>query len=148
MNKISELIPSDAAISDKLAEFKEEYNSKSVLLYILIKEPDVIKDYCSYDVETGNFGGDYGSYFELAIGLEGAIKSESKHPCALLISDEPIINNAPLSRDKNDPENLLCAYDGDSHGSASLVKFDILRISTLTKLQEVNSLLEEIGIIE
>jgi DNA polymerase-3 subunit alpha len=146
MNKITELIPARDKISDKLAEFKDEVEEygDSIINYCLHKEPDLLKDYCY--LEDGVLKGDYADYFKIAIGLEGAIKSESKHASALIISSNPIEEVAPLLRDKSSDE-LIVALDMDSFEAVSLVKFDILGIKSLDCLSEVNKLLEEIGIV-
>lgn len=148
-NKITELIPSRDKISDKLAEFKEELKddprANSILFYCLLKEPDLLKDWCYLD-EDGKLSGDMATYFGIAIGLEGAIKSESKHASALIIANRPIVEVAPLIRDKSSDE-LLVGLDMNSFGDVSLAKFDILGIKSLDCLTEVNQLLKEIGIV-
>jgi DNA polymerase-3 subunit alpha len=148
MNKITELIPARDKISDQLAEFKEETGSDSILFYCLKNEPDLLKDYCTLQEVNGVniFSGDYGDYFKIAIGIESAIKSSSRHPSAIVISKYPIVDVAPLVRDKSSDE-LIIDYDMDYFPYASLVKFDILGIKSLDCLDEVNKLLIEIGIL-
>lgn len=142
MNKITELIPSRDKISDKLAEFKEQTNSDSIIYYCLVNEPDLLMDWCH--INDGKLTGAYAEYFELAIGLEGAIKSESKHASAIIITSNPICEAAPLIRDKSSDE-LIVGYDMNSFEKVSLVKFDVLGVKTLDCLMEVNNILEEIG---
>ena len=144
MTKITELIPARDKISDKLASFKEETGSDSILYYLLINEPDLLRDFCYID-ENKELAGEYADYFKIAIGLEGAIKSESKHASAIIISSRPIDEVAPLMRDKSS-DDLLVALDMDSFENVSLVKFDILGVKTLDCLSEVNNILKEIGI--
>jgi len=144
MNKITELIPARDKISDLLAVFKEKTGSDSVLFYLLKEEPRLLANYCVLD-EDGNFTGDYAEYFKIAIGLEGAIKSESKHASALIISSNPLVDVAPLIRDKSS-DDLLVGLDMDSFGDVSLAKFDMLGIKSLDCLTEVNKLLEEVSI--
>ena len=143
MNKITELIPARDKISDDLALFKEETGSDSIIYYCLKKDPDLLKDYCHL-TEDGEFAGDYADYFKIAIGLEGAIKSESKHASAIIISSHSIDEVAPMIRDKSSDE-FLVGLDMDSFESVSLVKFDVLGIKSLDCLTEINKLLEEVG---
>jgi len=143
MNKITKLIPARDKISDKLADFKKETGSDSILEWCLRKDPDLLRDYCY--IEDNEFRGDYAEYFKIAIGLEGAIKSESKHASAIIISKVPIDEVAPLMRDKSSDE-LLVALDMDSFPEVSLNKFDILGIKSLDCLTEINQLIKEIGI--
>lgn len=145
MNKITEAIPARDKISDKMADFKEDTGSDSIILYCLMEEPDLLKDYCTID-ENGKLQGEYAEYFEIAIGLEGAIKSESKHASAIIISDKVIADVAPLIRDKSS-NDLLVGLDMNSFGSAGLLKLDILGLKSLDRLSEVNNLLEEIGLL-
>jgi DNA polymerase-3 subunit alpha len=144
MNKITELIPARDKISDKLAIFKKETGSDSILLYLLKEEPDLLSNYCTID-KDGIFHGEYAKYFQIAIGLEGAIKSESKHASALIISAAPLDKVAPMIRDKSS-NDLLVALDMDSFTDVSLVKFDLLGIKSLDCLTAVNELIKEIGI--
>lgn len=144
MNKITELIPARDKISDKLAIFKKETGSDSILLYLLKEEPTLLDNYCTID-ENGVFHGEFAKYFQIAIGLEGAIKSESKHASALIISAVPLNEVAPMIRDKSS-DDLLVALDMDSFTDVSLVKFDILGVKTLDCLTVVNELIKEIGI--
>ena len=144
MNKISDLIPSRDKISDKLEDFKNSHGTESIIMYTLMTDPTALSDYVVLDDE-GNLHGEYAPYFKIAIQMEGAIKSESKHASAVIISDCPITEWAPLLRDKNS-DNLICAYDMDSFPKAGGVKFDILALKSLDGLMEVNSLIREIGI--
>lgn len=147
MNKITDLIPKRDKISDKLADFKEETGSDSIIYYCLKKEPDILSDYCKINTVNGVdvFSGEYSMYFELAIGIEGGIKALSKHPSAIIISKSPIETVAPLIVDKSSDE-LIIDYDMNYFPYAGLVKFDILRLKSLDCLTEVNNLIKEIGI--
>jgi len=140
---ISDLIQSKDKISDKLADFKDETGSDSILLYTLTHEPEALKDYVR--LEEGKIVGEYAMYFELAIELEGSIKTESRHASAIIISDVPIYTVAPMIKDKNE-DNLLCAFDMYSFELATLVKLDILALKSLDGLCEVNVLLKDLDI--
>lgn len=147
MNKITDLIPKRDKISDKLADFKEESGSDSIIYYCLKKEPELLADYCTLQTVNGEevFSGEYAMYFELAIGIEGGIKALSKHPSAIIISKYNIEEVAPLILDKSSGE-MIIDYDMNNFPYAGLVKFDILRLKSLDCLTEVNNLLKEIGI--
>lgn len=147
MNKITDLIPKRDKISDKLADFKEETGSDSIIYYCLKKEPELLRDYCTINYVNGEevFSGEYAIYFELAIGIEGGIKALSKHPSAIIISKYDIKDVAPLILDKSS-EDTIIDYDMNYFPYAGLVKFDILRLKSLDCLTEVNNLLKEIGI--
>lgn len=136
------ILPKDK-ISDKLADFKEETGSDSIILYMLTHEPDALKDYVA--LVDGKIEGEFAPFFELAIELEGAIRNESRHASAYIISDEPLDTLVPLIKDKND-EYLLCAYDMYSFERAGVVKFDLLSLKSLDGLFEINKLLKNVDI--
>lgn len=142
---ISDRIQSKDKISDKLADFKEETGSDSILLYTLTHEPAALEAWVK--LVDGKLEGELAPFFEIAIELEGSIKTESRHASALIISDRPIYEVAPMVKDKSKP-HLLCAFDMYSFENAGLVKFDILGLKALCGLHEVNKLLEDIEIID
>lgn len=141
---ISDLIVSRDKISDRLAEFKEETGSDSIILYMLTNEPDILRPYVHLNAE-GEIQGELAKYFGLAVELEGAIKAESKHASAFIIANKPITESVPMIKDKNS-DNLLCAYNMYSFETAGLVKFDLLSLKSLDGLTEVNKIIKEIGI--
>lgn len=140
---ISDCIQGKDKISDKLAEFASETGSDSIILYTLTHEPESLANYVR--LQDGQIVGEWAPFFELAIALEGAIKTESKHASAIIISGDPVANFAPLSKDKSS-DNLLCAFDMYSFETAGLVKFDILGLKSLDGLFEVNNLIKDMDI--
>ena len=144
-NDISECFEARDKISDQLADFKAETGSESMIMYTLTHNPEILKDYCI--LENGELTGDYAKFFDLAIQLEGSVKSISRHASAYIISDRPIMEIAPLAKDSK-TSNLLCALDMYSFELAGLVKFDLLGIRALTGLCEVNKLIKDIDIGE
>jgi DNA polymerase III subunit alpha len=142
---ISDRIQSKDKISDKLADFKEETGSDSILLYTLTHEPAALEAWVK--LVDGKLEGELAPFFEIAIELEGSIKTESRHASALIISDRPIYEVAPMVKDKSKP-HLLCAFDMYSFEQATLVKMDILGLKSLDGLYVVNELLEDIEIID
>ena len=142
---ISDRIQSKDKISDKLADFKEETGSDSILLYTLTHEPAALEAWVK--LVDGKLEGELAPFFEIAIELEGSIKTESRHASALIISNRPIYEVAPMVKDKSKP-HLLCAFDMYSFEQATLVKMDILGLKSLDGLYVVNELLEDIEIID
>jgi DNA polymerase-3 subunit alpha len=142
-NDISECFEARDKISDQLADFKAETGSESMIMYTLTHNPEILKDYCV--LENGELTGEYAKFFDLAIQLEGSVKSVSRHPSAYIICDRPIMEIAPLTKDSK-TSNLLCALDMYSFELAGLVKFDLLGISALDGLAEVNKLIKDIDV--
>ena len=139
---ISDCIPQKDRISDKLAEFKDASGSDSILMYLLTEDPDALKNYVT--LQDGKIVGELAPFFELAIELEGAIKAESRHASAYIISDVPVDEIFPMGRDKEG--NQLCFYDMYSFEKASGVKFDILALKSLDGLYEVKMMLKDVDI--
>ena len=136
---ITDRIPSKDKISDKLSEFKTETGSDSIILYTLTHEPEALAPYAT--IVDGVITGDLAMYFKLAIELEGSIKTESRHASALIISDQPIFDVAPMVKDKT-KTFPNCAFDMYSFEEAELVKFDILALKSLDGLYQVNKLVK------
>jgi DNA-directed DNA polymerase III PolC len=81
--------------------------------------------------------------FELAIGLENVVATVSGHAAGVVISSEPISSVAPFHRAK---DIIYEAYDKKSLSSVKLVKFDLLKLDTLSMLQIAIEFLAKKGI--
>lgn len=134
MNEITENIPQESEISDLLEEDKED----SILRWTLKNEPAILQDWCKLD-ENGALIGEYAAHFMHAIELEGVLRSSGKHAAGVIISSDNIGELCPMMRDKNNEQ--IAAMDMKDLEAMGLVKFDILGLSTLDKLQSVNNLL-------
>jgi len=134
MNNITEKIPEPAEIADKM----EESDETSVLNWILDNRPEVISDYCVKE-ENGNLTGEYATYFEQAIRLEGTFKSEGKHAAGIIISSSDLSNECPMIRDG---DGFKAAFEMKEMEGLGNVKFDLLSVNNLDKLGATNELLE------
>jgi len=65
----------------------------------------------------------------MAAELEGTIRGESTHACALLITPMPITDIVPVARTKNG--GIQCVYDGPNSESIGLMKADFLGLGNL-----------------
>jgi DNA polymerase-3 subunit alpha len=134
-NLITKNMPKEAKIAGKMNEDGET----SIIMWTLKHQPNIFKDYCQY--KDGEFIGEYSEYFKQAIRIEGCIKSTSKHAAGVLISNKPLSETVPMVYDPIS-NNLISGMefvDIDDTGIA--VKLDVLGVSALTKLQNVNKLL-------
>jgi DNA polymerase-3 subunit alpha len=136
MNRISKTLPQEHEISDQL----EAADETSIIRWTLEYEPKLVGDWCKLQ-EDGRLTGEYAPYFEQAIRLEGTYKSQGKHAAGIVISAEPLDQVCPMIHDKNSDEKIagMSMNDLESMGH---VKFDILGIALLDKLQGVNNLLQ------
>lgn len=135
MNTITKDIPEEAAISDLLEEEQEE----SIIRWTLRNEPGILQDWCRLE-EDGSLTGEYAKHFGYAIELEGVLRSTGKHAAGVVVSSDIIGDVCPMIRDKNSGRRLA-AMDMNSLADMGLNKFDILALSALDKLKDVNTLL-------
>ena len=77
---------------------------------------------------------------ELAGKIEGLIRHVSIHAAGVIITDQPILNYAPLYRGAEN-ENVI-QYDLKYAKKIGLVKFDFLGLKTLTHIQEACRLIQ------
>lgn len=135
ISNITKNIPNRAEIDDKLEESKEH----SIIRWTLKNEPHLLQDFVVIN-DDDSLSGDFSSYFEQAIRIEGTYKSYGKHASALVIAREPVSTITPMLNDKNHG-NLIAGTEYKYLEQMGLVKFDILGLSTLSKLNAVSSLL-------
>ena len=130
LNEITESLPQEASISDEL----EEMDVKSVIIWTLENEPKKLERWCKLDKE-GNLTGELSDLFDLAIRIEGTYKSQGKHPAGVVISNEDLINDAPLIRDRDG--NKVVGLEMSDLDKVGLTKFDVLGINLLDKIMEI-----------
>ena len=130
LNEITESLPQEASISDEL----EEMDIKSVIRWTLENDPKRLEKWCRIDKE-GNLSGELSDLFSLAIRIEGTYKSQGKHPAGVIISNEDLINDAPLITDKNG--HRLVAFEMHDLDKVGLTKFDVLGINLLDKIMQI-----------
>lgn len=114
-NEISKMIPENAKISDMVADkgFVEQ-----------------VKYHC---------GDMYDKVIELALGLEGVIKSMSKHAGGILITPDDIWKYVPVSYD----QGYVCDFDKDQVEKLNLVKLDFLGLKTLNIIGRTRRLIKK-----
>lgn len=132
LNEITESLPTEASISDDL----ENMEIKSVVMWTLENNPQKLSKWC-YLNKDGELVGDLSDLFKTAIRMEGTYKNRGVHPAGVIISNEPLINDAPLIKNK-DGEDVVGFEMGDLD-KIGLVKFDILGVNLLDKIMEICS---------
>jgi DNA polymerase-3 subunit alpha len=130
LNEITESLPQEASISDEL----EEMDIKSVILWTLENKPDKLEKWCKLDKE-GNLTGELSDMFDLAIRIEGTYKSQGKHPAGVIISNDDLINDAPLIKDREG--NPIVGFEMHDLDKVGLTKFDVLGVNLLDKIMEI-----------
>ena len=130
MNEITESLPAEASISDEL----EEMGISSVILWTLENAPQKLNKWCVKN-EDGSLNGELSELFDLAIRLEGTYKSRGVHPAGVVISNEPLANDAPIIQSKNGEQ--VVGFEMSDLDKVGLVKFDILGVNLLDKIMEI-----------
>jgi len=140
MNRITDFIPDESRISDDLQEMEEQFGSSSILKWALEHESEGLKEWCYID-KDGSLNGPYARYFAQAIRLEGVKKSQGKHAAGIIISPTPLNEICPLIHDKKSPDHQIVGLDKNDCELLGLVKIDVLGISLLDKLMDIEKLL-------
>lgn len=138
-NIISKCIPGESEISDDLEIMEQETGGASIIQWTLENDPEKLSEWVKID-KQGVITGPFAEYFKQAIRLEGTIKSTGKHASGLIISNEPIADVAPVEYDKKSGDVYAALEMGDLE-TMGQIKFDILGVSLLDKLQGAATLL-------
>jgi len=137
--KITEFIPDEAKISDKLEEMREENDGEaSILQWALENNSKDLAEWCTI-ADDGSLSGPLAPLFSQAIALEGTKKSMGKHASGIVICAEPIANISPMVYDKGS-DSLMIGVDLKQAEDLGLVKVDILGTAVLDKLHYISSL--------
>ena len=139
MNEITRFIPDEAKIADELQEMREAGEEPSILRWALENNDKQLSPWVRLN-DDGSLSGDYASYFEQAMRLEGIKQSQGKHAAGIVISPHDLYENYPLLYDKHTGENILGLEMTDVE-SLGLVKMDVLGVSALDKIQGVRNTL-------
>lgn len=84
----------------------------------------------------------YTPWFKVALALEGCYKSTGIHAAAVVISDVPFQESSyPLARSKDG--SAIFGWDMNTVDSLSLLKLDILGLTTLDDIQTTRGLVKE-----
>lgn len=138
INKITENIPDEAKIADDLQEMKEDGES-SILLWSLINNPDKFKEWCI--LEEGKLKGPLSNLFAQAMRLEGTSRATGKHASGIVISPTLLEDYCPMMHDKSSDE-LIVGLELEDMENMGLVKFDILGLSCLDRMETCVNLIE------
>jgi DNA polymerase III alpha subunit len=139
VNKITDNLPDEAAISDKLQEMKEAGEEASIIMWALDSNAKALKPFCYID-EAGKLQGEYAPAFRQAVRLEGTKKSQGKHPSGIVIANSSLADIVPMIYDRGSKQSI-CGFEMEPLESVGAVKFDILGLQVLKKLHDVSRFL-------
>jgi DNA polymerase III subunit alpha len=130
MNMITNKIPLESLLSDKL----EEMEKPSVIKWCLENDQDALREYC---VEVdGELSGDYAKQFEQALRIEGIFKSQGKHAAGVVVSSVPLEQFCPMVKPTKG-EDPVAGFEMSDLEAAGGVKLDILGVNLLRKIEMV-----------
>lgn len=135
MNDITRNIPDEAEIEDHMKEIGE----KSILNWVLENDPDNFSNWVKKN-DDGTLTGEFATYFEQAIRIEGTYKSMGKHAAGIVISTEDLNKICPMVKERKG-SNVMAALEMNNLEDMGHVKFDVLGVAGLDKLMGVNELL-------
>lgn len=135
-NEITKNIVDKAKISDELQLMKDAGEDTSVIKWCLKNRPNNFTNWCSLN-EDGQLDGPLATRFEQAIKLEGVISTLSKHAAGICIGPESLKNLVSIIFDPKEKQQIIgCQFQDLEY--AGLLKMDLLAISTLDRLKDIN----------
>lgn len=140
MNKMTENIPDEAAISDQLQLMKDAGEEPKIIKWAIDNHSEDFSEWINYD-DNGNLVGTYSREFAQAIRLEGTRKAYGKHAAGLIVSNSPLADMCPIFLDKSG-KNKMIGFEFKELEELGFVKFDILATTVLDKSMGVNKLLD------
>ena len=72
---------------------------------------------------------------DIGAKMDGTVRHAGTHACAVVISDKPLIGNAPLQRSPADPDAVITQYSMKPIEEIGLLKMDFLGLRNLTILE-------------
>ncbi len=147
-NEISQLLPKESGIADKISEMQQRLDNKhlGLLTWVFDSNHELAKK-CRKNlsewvtIDDGELKGKYAKYFKQAIAIEGTYKSQGKHAAGVIITSQDLNKVCPMIYDKKTKEKIV-GLEMNAAEDMGLVKFDILGLNLLDKLMAVNNLLE------
>jgi DNA polymerase-3 subunit alpha len=128
-NEITKLFAEEAKISDELSEIQEEDPSYGIIRWNI----DNIKDVAKYYEQ-------YKEAFDFALRIERLPKNESVHAAGIIISDKMLSNHFPMTYSSK-LDQMVIDVEGADIETLGGVKFDILGVSALEKIFQIEKML-------
>ena len=140
VNRITDHIPDEAAISDELQEMREDTGEASIIQWALENNASGLSPWCRL-LDDGTLDGPLATEFAQAIRLEGTKRNQGKHAAGVVIAPRSLTDCCPMVYDKT-TQRQICGVEMADLEAMGFVKFDILGIAALDKIQGVVSLLK------
>lgn len=130
-NDLSQFIEEESIIADEIEEIRKESDEDYNILKWTIDHSDGFnKAIEKYGVKP---------FIDLAVRCEGTKRSQGKHPSGIVVSSEPLHKIFPMVYDTR-TKNAVVGFDMKDSEKLGAVKFDILGVAILSKLQYAQEL--------
>lgn len=136
INRITENIEDEAKIADELNE-----EQSSIVYWALQNKPECFREWCNLN-EDGTLGGTYANEFQMAINLEETKMNQAKHASGIIVATQNLNEIVPMIYDKNSKRQIV-GYEMDDASSIGLLKIDILGLSSLDRIMDIQQLVGE-----
>lgn len=134
-NEITKIIPDKAKISDELQQMKEQGEQPSVIRWTLLNKKKYLEPWCV--IKDGKLTGPLAEKFRKAIELEGVYFNKSKHAAGVVIGHTTLDTIIPMIWDDKSKRQIIgCEMTELEY--AGLCKMDILGLSTLDRIKDIN----------
>lgn len=110
---------------------------KHVPLSKSVKEAPELKDVYTSDPEAKLL-------LDSAMKLEGTIRHASQHACAIVISQEPLVEYVPLQQAQGGDVHQVTQYSMEPIEKMGLLKMDFLGLSNLTTMRQCAEIIEAV----
>jgi DNA polymerase-3 subunit alpha len=124
-NNITKHMVDTAKVQDALEDLKSENPDYGIIQYNIDHIPKVTEFYKEYK-----------DVFDVAIKLSSTIKNTGRHAAGIVISNEPLENNFPVTYDKNTGEKIVALEMVDLEFVGG-VKYDILGVAAYEKIDKI-----------
>lgn len=142
INEITKLFPQEASISDDLQEMLDQQGeSSSVLWSIQNDSRGRFKEWVWWNDETDSLEGPLASRFYDSISLENIKIGQGKHAAGVVIAPYELSKFCPMAYDSKN-KNLIAGLEMKDLEAIGGIKFDILSLSLLDKIDGVCKILE------
>lgn len=143
-NRITDGLIDHSKVTDELEKMKQERGYSSLIVWCLENRAAKFSEWVSLD-ENGELSGPLADHFKKAIKLEGVKTVQSRHASGVAIAPRTLDTICPMIYDKSTNSRVV-GFEMSDCEDIGLLKFDILGLALLSKLQGISGSLLTGGI--
>lgn len=138
INRITKHFPEEAKIAGELKQMDEA--DRSIIRWALENRASKLAEWCQL-TDDGKLIGPMADRFAQAIRLEGVKSAPSKHAAGIVIAPQPLHQMCPMVQDTNN-KVMIAGLEMNDLESIGMLKFDVLGILMLDRLEGIQKILE------